>query len=114
MSLPKPNVNFRTSDDEREYTAEDIRGILTNPVHAGVGRYPEALAVSDKKWVRTNIELLKMLGSEQYLVNLLYLLRKTFGYYGGGGEGEEQALVNFIFPYITETPEWKRRGKKNE
>lgn len=110
MSLPKPNVKFRTSNDESQYTVEDIRGIITNPVYAGVREYPRI--ISDELWVRTNVKMLKEVGTEQHLVNLLYVLRRTFGYYGEDGEGEEQALANFLLPYLEGSPKWKTEEEK--
>ena len=38
--LPKPNVEFASADDLGEMTPKKVRGMIANPVYAGVGPYP--------------------------------------------------------------------------
>jgi len=71
----KPNVKIR--DDGGHLTKEVVRGIVTNPVYAGVGEY-EGI-VSDKLWLETNKVAIEEAGAEQYLVNLIYCVEQSFG-----------------------------------
>ena len=76
--LPKPNVvvaKSRTPPDEM--TPEAVKGLLLNPVYAGVGPYPPL--VEEKQWVRACEKIIEEDGAEQFLVNLLYVLRECFG-----------------------------------
>jgi hypothetical protein len=50
-----------------------MRGIMMLPFYAGMGPYPAL--VDDESWVRANLTVLKEDGPEQYLVNLLAVLR---------------------------------------
>ena len=57
-----------------ELSPEAIRGILVNPIYAGVGPFPRL--VEDAAWVRACAKLIEKDGSEQFLVNLLFVLRE--------------------------------------
>ena len=76
-SIPAPNVTVRTGDDAAEWTPEQIRGILCNPIYAGISPFPAL--VSDEAWVQSAALLISQEGSEQFLVNLLFVLREVFG-----------------------------------
>ena len=52
---------------------EQIRGILCNPLYAGVG--PFSSIVSDDRWVNNAAQMIKENGAEQFLVNVLAVLR---------------------------------------
>lgn len=69
--LPRPNVKYVSNPGEMNEAA--ARGMLSNPVYAGVPPYNRV--VSDEAWVRAAVELIKEEGAEQFLVNLLYMLR---------------------------------------
>lgn len=73
--LPEPNAEMRFGGNEREWTPEEVYGILCNPVYAGIGPYPSL--IDDKLWVRSACKLIDEVGAEQFLVNVLYLLRQT-------------------------------------
>lgn len=76
--LPKPNVEFAASGTSREdLTTKQLRGMFCNPIYAGVGEYPAM--VSDDQWVGAARKLIRDEGEEQFLVNLLFVLRQTFG-----------------------------------
>ena len=83
--IPAPNATLRTSDDTGELTAEDVRGIICNPIYAGVSPFPAM--VSDETWVRSAAVFISGEGSEQFLVNLLYVLRMTYENLGYGPQG---------------------------
>ena len=71
--LPKPNATFRANDQEGEFTAADILGMVCNPIYAGMGPFPQL--IPDEDWVAAASQAIKKEGSEQFLVNMLYLLR---------------------------------------
>jgi hypothetical protein len=74
--LPRPNAKMRTNDDEGEWTPEQTRGVVGNPIYAGIGPYPPL--IDDGTWVRAAAAMIQEEGKEQFLVNLLYLLRQAF------------------------------------
>ena len=59
-----------------ELTPEPVRGILVNPNYTGVGPFPRM--VEDAAWVRAGAKLIQEEGSQQFLVNLLYVLQDSF------------------------------------
>jgi len=73
--LPKPNAAFRSSDQTGPIMPAEIRGMVSNPVYAGVGPYPALL--SDEEWVAAAVTAIKKEGAEQFLVNMLHVLRET-------------------------------------
>jgi|SRR5690606_2759435 len=75
--LPKVNVEFATSADSGNMTVEKMRSLMCNPIYAGVGPYPAL--VDDETWVRAAAQMIKKEGSEQFLVNMLYVLRQSLG-----------------------------------
>jgi hypothetical protein len=83
--LPEPDVEFMTGDQRPDHwTGAGVKGIVMNPVYAGVGGFPPY--VSDKQWVAACKRVMEQDSPEQFLVNLLFVLRKTFG--DGGTDGE--------------------------
>ncbi len=75
--LPKPNVVVaKSGTPPHEMTPEAIKGLLLNPIYAGVGPYPAI--VEEKQWVRACEKMIEEEGAEQFLVNLLYVLRECF------------------------------------
>ena len=74
--MPPPNISVRMSGTETDWTEEEIKGIICNPIYAGVGPFPAC--VSDEVWVRSAATLIANEGAEQFLVNLLQVLRSCF------------------------------------
>ncbi len=74
--LPKPTATFVSSDDVGEMTEDKIRGIVCNPVYAGIGPFPGL--IPDEQWVRAAATMVEEDGTEQFLVNLLHVLRQSF------------------------------------
>jgi len=72
----RPTATFVSSDDIGEMTEDEIRGIVCNPVYAGIGPFPGL--ITDEHWVRAAAKMIAEDGAEQFLVNLLYLLRASF------------------------------------
>ena len=75
--LPAPNVVVtRAGAWLDELPPEAVKGILVNPIYTGVGPFPRL--VEDAAWVRACAKLIQEEGAEQFLVNLLYVLRECF------------------------------------
>jgi hypothetical protein len=73
--LPAPNVIVaRSGMPMHELSPEAVRGILINPIHTGVGPFPRL--VEDGAWVRACAKLIEEEGAQQFLVNLLFVLRE--------------------------------------
>jgi hypothetical protein len=70
--LPAPNVIVANPLDQP--SPEAIRGMLINPIYTGIGPFPRL--VEDEAWVRACAKLIEEDGAEQFLVNLLYILRE--------------------------------------
>lgn len=74
--LPRPNVEYvLNTTPTTEITEAGVRGILVNPLNAGAGPFPRI--VSDSHWVGACKELLLRESPEQFLVNLLFILRQS-------------------------------------
>lgn len=74
--LPAPNAKLRLVNETGEFTPEEVRGLVCNPIYAGMGPYPKML--SDEEWVAAAAMAIKKQGAEQFLVNLLHVLRQAF------------------------------------
>jgi hypothetical protein len=75
--LPAPNVVVaRSGTPPDQLSPEAIKGILVNPIYTGVGPFPRL--VEDASWVRACVKLIEEEGPEQFLVNLLFVLRECF------------------------------------
>ena len=76
--LPLPNVGaLEHGDDPSKFGVAEIKGMVINPIYAGVADYPRL--VTDEDWVGSARNVLAEDGPDQFLVNLLYVLRRTFG-----------------------------------
>jgi hypothetical protein len=75
--LPVPDVVVaRAGTPPDQLSPEAVKGILVNPIYTGVGPYPRL--VEDAAWVRACARPIEEEGAEQFLVNLLYVLRECF------------------------------------
>jgi hypothetical protein len=75
--LPAPNVVVaRAGTPLHQLSPEAVKGILVNPIYTGLGPFPRL--VEDTAWVRACAKLVEEEGPEQFLVNLLYVLRECF------------------------------------
>lgn len=77
--LPRPNVDLTASEDEDgQMTAGKVRAMFCNPLYAGVSaNFPKL--VDDETRVRAAAQAIREHGPEQWLVNMLYVLRETLG-----------------------------------
>lgn len=73
--LPTANARCRLSGSAEDFTAEEVRGLIANPVYAGIGPFPQL--VPDEQWVRAASRAIREDGPEQFLVNLLFVLRQS-------------------------------------
>ena len=75
--LPAANVVVaRAGTPPEQLSPEAVKGILVNPIYTGVGPFPRL--VEDAAWVRACTRLIEEEGADQFLVNLLYVLRECF------------------------------------
>jgi hypothetical protein len=75
--LPAPNVAVaRAGMPPDQLSPEAVKGILVNPIYTGVGPFPRL--IEDAAWVRACAKLIEEEGKEQFLVNLLFVLRECF------------------------------------
>jgi hypothetical protein len=73
--LPAPNVVVaRAGTPPDRLSPEAVKGILVNPIYTGVGPFPRL--VEDEAWVRACAKLIEEEGAQQFLVNLLFVLRE--------------------------------------
>jgi hypothetical protein len=61
---------------QSEWKPNETRGIICNPIYAGIGPYPSL--IEDKVWVRAASKAINEDGNEQFLINVLHLLRQSF------------------------------------
>ena len=71
--LPKPTV--KTTGGSR-WNPADVGGVLCNPVVTGLGPFPQV--VPDNTWLKAAEKLVAEQGAEQYLVNMLFMLKESF------------------------------------
>ena len=74
--LPKVNAVQRVSGDEGPWNPEQVRGVISNPCYAGIGPYPPL--VPEDAWIHTAARTIASEGAEQFLVNMLEMLRQSF------------------------------------
>ncbi|MCL4299220.1 MAG: hypothetical protein KJ077_26030 [Anaerolineae bacterium] len=70
-SLPRPTVEYPMNPAHP--TEATMRGVLCNPIYVGIP--PFSRRVSNEAWIKAAVELIKEEGIEQFLVNMLYVLR---------------------------------------
>lgn len=73
--LPKPTVLVALEGAET-LSPEEFRGILHNPIYAGVPPFPPI--TTDEEWIAAAVSLIAEEGPVQFLVNLLAVLRETY------------------------------------
>ena len=73
--LPKPNAKMKMSGSGMSLTEEEVRGLIPNPVYAGIGPFPQL--VTDEQWIRAAAKAIQEDGPEQFLVNMLHVLRQS-------------------------------------
>ncbi len=74
MKLPKPDITYAVSKSDM-LTERGLKGILCNPIYAGIPPFPAT--IGDEEWISAAKKLIEEDGAEQFLVNMLYVLRKS-------------------------------------
>ncbi len=80
--LPKPNAKMKMSGSGMDFTQEEVRGMIANPVYAGIGPFPQL--VPDDQWIRAAAKAIRADGPEQFLVNMLHVLRESLEHVKAG------------------------------
>lgn len=91
-TLPKPNARYHRPGKTKPTDAPSVNGMICNPIYAGMGKFPQL--VDDEAWITAAGQFIAEEGAEQFLVNLLYLLRESLAEGEGGSS----------FPYTDEKP----------
>jgi hypothetical protein len=73
--VPLPPRTVKYASDSSEMNEAAVNGMLSNPVYVGVPPYRRV--VSDEAWIRAATQLIEQDGPEQFLVNMLYMLRAS-------------------------------------
>jgi hypothetical protein len=66
-----------SGDDPRNFGEAGVKGMMMNPIYAGIAPYPQL--VPDEQWIAAARKALEEDGPDQFLVNLLYVLRRSLG-----------------------------------
>lgn len=74
--FPAPTVKYAEAGNPNPPTVEEIKGIICNPIYAGVGPFPPI--VDDEQWVGAAKKQIEEDGEEQFLINMLFVLRRAF------------------------------------
>ena len=61
---------------EQQWIAPDVKGVIANPIHVGLGPYLQL--VSDSTWITAFRKLMQEVGEEEALVLMLGQLRESF------------------------------------
>ena len=74
--LPACTAEMATGSVDGLDSEENIRGLICNPIYAGVGPFPRM--IPDEVWIGAAAKLIREEGPEQFLVNMLHVLRRSF------------------------------------
>jgi hypothetical protein len=74
--IPEPTAIPRQHDEDGPWLPEHVEAIMTNPCYVGVGPYPALVPEDD--WIHAATHLIETNGTEQFLVNMLEMLRGSF------------------------------------
>ncbi len=72
---PLPDRTVKYITDPNNMSEAALRGMISNPIYTGIPPYQRM--VSDEVWVRSAMQLIEKEGAEQFLVNMLYMLRNS-------------------------------------
>jgi hypothetical protein len=82
--VPLPDVAYRGDRDwqDDQWNKEMVGGILCNPIFAGIP--PFEAAVDEPTWIAAGVRMVENVGLRQYLVNVLYQLKKSISSIAAG------------------------------
>ena len=74
--VPMPDVAYPGDREwSDQWNEKMVGGIICNPVYAGIPPFPAM--VDDKTWIAAGVKMVESVGLRQYLVNVLYELKKS-------------------------------------
>jgi hypothetical protein len=75
--VPLPDVSYPGDREwsDKGWNEEMVGGIICNPVYAGIPPFPPI--VDDRMWIEAGVKMVKARGLRQYLINVLYELKKS-------------------------------------
>ena len=74
--VPLPDVSYPGDRDwQDEWNEKTVGGVICNPVYAGIPPFPAM--IDDKTWIAASVKMVEDVGLRQYLVNVLYELKKS-------------------------------------
>ena len=75
--VPLPNVSYKGDRDwqEDQWNEKMVGGIICNPVLTGIP--PFEATVDERTWITAGVRMAGEVGLRQYLVNVLYQLKKS-------------------------------------
>ena len=76
-NVPLPDVSHPGDRDWQDegWNKEMVGGMLCNPIYAGIP--PFSQMVDDQMWIAAGVKMAERVGLRQYLVNVLYELKKS-------------------------------------
>lgn len=74
--LPKANVEFAVGGDLGKMTDAKVRSLFCNPIYVGINGFPAL--IDDETWIAAASRMIRDEGAEQFLVNMLHVLRQSF------------------------------------
>lgn len=66
----------------KEWTEDDVKSILDNPIYTGMGPFPRM--ITDDLYVTSALKSIKVRGAEEYLRSMLKCLKDSLGTNEGG------------------------------
>jgi len=73
--LPQPNVTYNQPGVPSHTDEAIVRGMICNPAYVGIGPIPQI--IDDEAWIKAAAQFIAEEGAEQFLVNMLYMLRQS-------------------------------------
>jgi hypothetical protein len=75
--IPLPDVSFPGDRDWRDESKSErmLAGLICNPAYTGIPPYPSV--VDKETWIAAGLRMAREEGLRQYLVNVLYQLKKS-------------------------------------
>jgi hypothetical protein len=74
--VPLPDVSYPGDRDwQEDWNEAMVGGIICNPVYAGIPPFPAV--VDERTWIEAGVKMVEVEGLRQYLVNVLYQLKKS-------------------------------------
>jgi hypothetical protein len=108
--VPKPTVRPGTGSS---WEVSDVRAVLCNPVNAGLGPFKHA--VPEDLWLKAAEKQVAEYGAEQYLVNVLFMLKESFKRVQGHPPRDVSLETDYIiatdvgpFPRLILDEQWVR------